>query len=88
MRCQKLSNTFGKPAKEFISFVEENYEARYKDLVHILEDRGEKSLDRKCRWGGKRFNFNEEKECPFKKEEVEVKPEKVEEPKKEEIKKE
>lgn len=44
-------------------------------------------MERKCRWGGKRWNFNEgceKQESPIKKEEeAEVKPEKVEEPKKE-----
>lgn len=66
MRCQKLSYNFGKPAQEYKSFVEENYESRYKELVHMLEERGEKSLEKKCRWGGKKFNFNEneDRECP------------------------
>lgn len=87
MRCQKLSHSFGKPAQEYRSFVEENYESRFRELVWKLEQKGEKSEERKCRWGGKRFNFNEG-ECPFK-QEVEVKPatEAKEELKKEEPKK-
>jgi hypothetical protein len=83
MRCQKLSNNFGKPAQEYRAFVEENYESRYRDLVCKLEERGEKSEGRKCRWGGKRYNFNDEGSA--KKEEVKV--EVKEEPKKEEPKK-
>lgn len=84
MRCQKLANNFGKPAQEYRAFVELNYECRYKELVSKLEEKGEKSDGRKCRWG-KRYNFNEgcDKECSPKKEEVA----KVE-PVKEEIKKE
>lgn len=83
MRCQKLSSAFGKPAQEYKKFVEENYEAKYRELVELLKKKGEKMEERKCWWGGKRFNFNEsesqEKRCPFKREkESEVKPEKVE----------
>lgn len=86
MRCQKLANNFGKPAQEYRAFVEENYESRYKDLVCKLEEKGEKSDGRKCRWG-KRYNFNEscDKECSPKKEKVaKVEPEVKEQPKKEE----
>lgn len=81
MRCQKLSSAFGKPAQEYKKFVEENYEAKYRELVELLKEKGEKMEERKCWWGGKRFNFNEpegeEKKCPFKREESEVKPEKA-----------
>jgi hypothetical protein len=89
MRCQKLANNFGKPAQEYRAFVELNYESRYRELVRKLEEKGEKSDGRKCRWG-KRYNFNEgcEKECSPRKEEVaKVEPVK-EEPKKEEAVKE
>lgn len=36
MRCQKLSNSFGKPAQEYRSFVEQNYESRFRELVSKL----------------------------------------------------
>lgn len=82
MRCQKLSSAFGKPAQEYKKFVEEHYEAKYRELVQLLKEKGEKMEERKCWWGGKRFNFNEseEKRCPLKEEmKSEVKPEKAEE---------
>jgi hypothetical protein len=41
----------------------------------LLKEKGEKSDERKCWWGGKRFNFNESSpekgRCPFRKEETE-----------------
>lgn len=81
MRCQKLSSAFGKPAQEYKNFVEENYESKYRDLVQMLKEKGEKMEERKCWWGGKRFNFNEseEKRCPLEEEKgSEVKPERAE----------
>lgn len=83
MRCQKLSSAFGKPAQEYKKFVEENYESKYRDLVQLLKEKGEKMEERKCWWGGKRFNFNEaepeEKRCPLKEGmNSEVKPERAE----------
>jgi hypothetical protein len=80
MRCQKLSRNFGKEPGHYREFVEKNKELDHRELMEKLFEEGiEKREDRKCWWGGRKFNFNDafqKEECSFKKDKASPKKEK------------
>ena len=82
-RIQKLAKCFGNPAEKYKAFVTENIDLPQKELMEKLYEQGiEKREDKKCWWGGRRFNFNNSKE-----EEKQEKSPKEASPKKEKSKK-
>ena len=59
-RIQKLGKCFGNPPEKYREFVAEHLDLTQKELMQALYDKGiEKKEDKKCWWGGRRFNFSE-----------------------------